>query len=82
MKTIKQKLIAKQIGVSESQMSRIISGLRTPSPVIADALSKMTSTDIRIWLFNTPGNLISRKKSLFKLKKEINEKKGEKNGSK
>jgi len=60
MKTTKQRQIANKLGISESYLSRIISGIRRPAPEIAELLSKMTSTDIKVWLFNTEKNISVR----------------------
>ncbi len=73
MKTNTQKKIAAEIGVSESQLSRILSGKRKASPAIAERLSNLTSSDFKMWLFNSERNILTRKKILKSKLKELKE---------
>lgn len=68
MKKITQRKIASHFDLSEGHVSRIFSG-KSKAPIdVADVLSKMASTDIRVWLFNTEKNILKRKQSLRKIK--------------
>lgn len=46
-----QKLIAEQIGVSNSYISKIFSGDKFPSPHIAKKLEAVTGIDRLAWLY-------------------------------
>jgi len=74
MKRIRQNKIAAQIGLSESRLSRYLSGKRNPSIEVADELSKLSSTDIRVWLLSTEKNIQIRKESLKEIKSALNKK--------
>ena len=80
MKTNSQRHISQIIGISEAQFSRILSGKRRASPEVAEALSILTSSDFKIWLFNSEKNILNRKKIIRGLRN--NGKKGDrKHGS-
>jgi len=68
MEKITQKKIASHFDLSEGHVSRIFSG-KSKAPIeVADSLSKMASTDIRVWLFNTKKNVLKRRQSLKNIK--------------
>jgi len=43
MKAMKQSQLAKQLGISKSYLSMILSGQRTPNPELADRISSQSS---------------------------------------
>jgi plasmid maintenance system antidote protein VapI len=68
MKTNTQRYMASQIGISESLLSRIISGKKNAAPDIADRLSKLTRTGLKMWLFNSENYILNRKKTFQRVK--------------
>ena len=70
MSFIKQYEIAEHIGISESALSRVISGKRKTPPEVAKQLSILTSSDIETWLFNDQKNIAIRKNLIKKISPE------------
>lgn len=61
---------AKRIGISQGHLSNIIIGRRRPNPDIALKISRLTKTELEVWLFKTEKNLAVRRQSLSQFKDE------------
>jgi transcriptional regulator with XRE-family HTH domain len=51
---LKQVELAKEVGMSEPTISKILSGKRRPSWRVAKALARATGSAVELWMEGTP----------------------------
>ncbi|NOX32535.1 MAG: helix-turn-helix transcriptional regulator [Deltaproteobacteria bacterium] len=61
METLNQKEAAEFLGISDSYLSKILSGKSIPRPKIIKKLTKITKSDSNIWLF---GDRVQKENSI------------------